>query len=76
LTKNWNISAEAVKYKLLESRVPGLGQYMGRSYRDAVEACLTGNFGVSKTLEETERKIALQESFKKFVVDRLRKRLD
>jgi serine/threonine protein kinase len=75
-TPKWNLPAEELKQKLLRSRVPVLGQFMGRSYREAVRACLTGEFGVSEVLEESEKKIALQVSFKRLVVDRLRKRLD
>jgi serine/threonine protein kinase len=57
------LSAHQIRNHLLQEEVPVLGSYMGKLYRDAVEACISGKFSneqdanVDSTWTSFERKV-------------------
>lgn len=70
LTEDWNLSVDDFSERLLSSRVPLLGQYMGCRYRDAAKTCIVGDWKIGE-IEDGETKVSLQDRFQKLVIDQL-----
>jgi len=78
-TSKRTIATRELHHKLLESRVPFLAQIMGSNYKNAVVACLTGEFAIDDSGEHAHdddvRRKMLRLGFENLVVERLGRRL-